>query len=666
MTQRHTPGARLRYNLDTMLSRGTGIVMAWLGLFSVALVVIAGAVIQVTGIEIDGRQPGFLEAVWLSLERTLDAGTGGSDSGTAFRIVSFLVTLGGIFVVTALIGLVATGIERKLEELRKGRSSVVETGYTLILGWSPKIYTILQELAVANASKRDACVVIMAPRDKVTMDDDIRSRAGDLQTTRVVCRTGEPSDPSDLLIVDPLNASSVIVLRPDGELSPDASVVCSILALLRIDPGLARTRVVAEFIDAETAMVISEVTGNKVLAVVSSNIISRIAAQVCRQPGLSAVFQDLLDFDGAELYFVEEPRLTGMTFGEAVHSYATSTVIGIRHPSGETSLAPPRQTVVESGDRMVLIAEDDSTVFFSEPIALDQMPAETLHPFPKPQVDRILIVGWNDLGPLILRELDAYVAIGSVVDVLADPTLVTGDPRIAPMKHLSVIRHNSDTASQRNLEALLRRHAYNRVVVLCYGGLRPADADARTLVTLLQLQGLLPETQPATMAVSVLSELLDVRHVELAMATSAQDFVVSERLTSLVLAQLADDPDRGTIFRDLLNSGGSDVSLQPATSYAPSGIELSFGTIVESALSHGHVAIGYRLSVGPGGVPQIIVNPAKTDRVRLTVEDQLVVIRSLPGGSPVGRVAAEALADSDGHPVRLQQQRELGFADATA
>jgi hypothetical protein len=208
------------------------------------------------------------------------------------------------------------------------------------------------------------------------------------------------------------------------------------------------------------------------------------------------------------------------------------------------------------------------------------------------------------------------------------------DPRSFDLARLEVIRHDGDTGSQRNVAQLLQTNDYDHVIVLCYGGLKAADADARTLVTLLQLHKLLPELQPPDRSISVVSQLLDGRDVELAKATSASDFVVSERLTSFVLAQLAEDPDRGTIFRELFDSGGSDVSLQPATAYVPEGADLPFAAIVESALSHGHVAIGYRVVPDDGDEPRVVVNPAKSDRVRLTAADQLIVIN--PVGTRVG------------------------------
>ena len=78
--------------------------------------------------------------------RTLDSGTMGGDAGWGFRLVMLLVTLGGIFVVSALIGVLSTGLEGKLDELRKGRSRVLEKDHTIILNWSPSIFDIISEL----------------------------------------------------------------------------------------------------------------------------------------------------------------------------------------------------------------------------------------------------------------------------------------------------------------------------------------------------------------------------------------------------------------------------------------------------------------------------------------------------------------------------------------
>src|SRR5512133_1418070 len=144
-------GQRFRYHFDTLIARGTP-VMVWM-LFLLSLIVIVLAAIIISGLRIHQIDPpdnlSFGEAFWESLMRTLDSGTMGGDTGTAFRIVMFLVTLGGVFVVSTLIGVLSNGIEDQMDHLRKGRSRVLENNHTLVLGRSAQIFTILTALMTA-------------------------------------------------------------------------------------------------------------------------------------------------------------------------------------------------------------------------------------------------------------------------------------------------------------------------------------------------------------------------------------------------------------------------------------------------------------------------------------------------------------------------------------
>lgn len=87
------------------------------------LIMAAGLAIAVSNVTINGdHDNGFIESSWMSLLRTLDPGTMGQDEGWSRRIVALLVTIGGILIVSTLIGLVTSGIDGRLAELRKGRS----------------------------------------------------------------------------------------------------------------------------------------------------------------------------------------------------------------------------------------------------------------------------------------------------------------------------------------------------------------------------------------------------------------------------------------------------------------------------------------------------------------------------------------------------------------
>ena len=100
-----------------------------------------------------------------------------------------IVTFLGLVVISTLIGLVSNGILTKLDDLRKGRSFVIEEGHVLILGWSSKIFTIISELCIANENQKRGAIVILADMDKVAMEDEIRDKVGNTGNTVVICRT---------------------------------------------------------------------------------------------------------------------------------------------------------------------------------------------------------------------------------------------------------------------------------------------------------------------------------------------------------------------------------------------------------------------------------------------------------------------------------------------
>jgi ion channel POLLUX/CASTOR len=173
---------RLRYRFDNFMSRGT---IALVGaLFAVTLFLVlttSGIILLLTRLRLEGSAEslGFAEALWQVTMRTIDTGTVAGDVGWSYRLVGFIITLGGIFIVSALIGVLANGLDSRLGELRRGRSRVIEAGHTVILGWSPQVFSIISELALANrhlrndqgssTAGRSACVVLLADKDKVEM-----------------------------------------------------------------------------------------------------------------------------------------------------------------------------------------------------------------------------------------------------------------------------------------------------------------------------------------------------------------------------------------------------------------------------------------------------------------------------------------------------------------
>lgn len=619
---RKTPGLkeRLRYNFDKSMAAGAPALVGWLALISLIIIIIAAVVLVSTGIAPTGSENlGFVEAAWEALMRTVDAGTVGGDIGWSFRGVMLVVTVAGIFIFSTLIGVLSAGIEDKLSELRKGRSRVIETDHTIILNWSPSIFDILAELAIANDSVRKPRIVIMADKDKVEMEDEIAAKAPALGRTKIICRSGDPTDLQDLQITNPQTCRSAIILSPDSD-NPDAAVIKSIVALVNDPDRRAEPyRIAAEIRDDKNISIARAVGRGQAQLILADDLIARIMVHSSRESGLSAVYTELLDFDGSEIYAVAQPKLAGMTYGQALLAYDHCVLIGLCDAAGKVTVHPEMDRVIAADDLAVLIAEDDSAIKPRTALAEPDTTAITTRAERPHLPENGLILGWNRRGPMIVHEMSRLVAPGSRLTIAAESQwLPEADFLPLDGDNLTVSIQRIETTQADDLHGL-NLGQFDHVLVLGYSDDLPAQtADTHTLVTLLQLRHL-ADTQ--ALSLNVVSEMIDVRNRKLAEVTRADDFVVSNKLVSLMLAQASENEHITAIFDDLLDAEGSEIHTKPITDFVLPGNSVDFVTLTHAARMVGYVAIGYALADG-----SVRVNPLKSEKRSFGAGDRLVVL----------------------------------------
>jgi voltage-gated potassium channel Kch len=624
-------GERLKYGFDKSMSGGAMALVGWLGLVTLITILFAATVLTLTRWGPDGGWS-FIESLWQSLMRTTDAGTVAGDAGWAFRGLNLFVTAMGILVFSALISVISAGLDSKIDEARKGRSRVLETDHTIILNWSASIFDIISELVIANESRKNPRIVIMANKDKVEMEDEIADKVEDLKNTQIVCRSGDPTDLFDLSIVNPQACRSIIVVSPEGVDDPDSQVIKTVLALTN-DPKRREERyqIAAELRDARNAEVARIVGGDEVQLVLADDLISRIVVQSSRQAGLSAVYSELLDFDGCEIYTTELEELVGVTYGDAVMGYADSALIGLRYADGRVRMNPPMDEVIPAGARAIIIAEDDAAIKLT-PLPDDAIDVSAIR---KPKVvrrkaERTLIIGWNRRGPMIAYELSKYVRPGSTLVVAGDTPGFAEEIAAMPLgsTNMKVEARTIDTSHSASIEGL-DPVSYDSIMVLGYSDTMEAQsADTRTLITLLHLRKL---SERLGTHISVVSEMIDIRNRELAEVTRADDFVVSNKLVSLMLAQASENEYLSSIFDDLLDEDGSEIYMRPVGDYVDLSAPVTFYTIAEAARQRGETAIGYRRKResedGDGrNMGGVVVNPSKSEALDYLPEDRVIVL----------------------------------------
>lgn len=617
-------GKRLRYRFDNSIA-STSAFMAFLAVAALLVIAAIAATRYITeGPDVEGAT--YWDRFWGTLA-IMFLGAGKPDANWPQRVQAVVFWASTLVFTSTVIGFISAKIMGLVESLKKGKSPVIESGHTLILGWSNRVFPILKELAIANENVRKPLVVIFSDQSREHMEDEIAARSGELGKLRVVTRNGDITNPSDLLRANIGEAKSVIIL--DSDESGDAKVVSAVLAVKSVNPNPS-IKIVAELDDANTAEAITTATKGQVIAVRSHDVIARVTAQASRQPGLAAVTLDLLDFAGDEIYFSDVPALAGKTYGDALLAFNTASVIGVVDAKGKTHVNPASTTKLSAGSKIIAIAADDDKVVYTgvrEDISKKKI-AKPAAKVRKPE--HLLVIGWSEMGRSVISEVAAFLPKGSTVHIVAQSKYVAPD-QLKNLKFGANVKVTFASVSGDIDELIDAASAkkYNEVIVLGYrNAISEAEADAQTMLTMLQMNQLFDAEGNGVEPTRLVAEILDSRKAELARVAAVDDLVISDNLAALLIAQVSENPSLAPVFDDIFDADGAAIHVNPIEDYAPLGKEIEFAELVAIARAHGESAIGYRVinnakgNAGSG----VHLNPDKTTKFKPVTGDTLVVI----------------------------------------
>lgn len=403
-------------------------------------------------------------ALWLAWTFMADTGAHADelhDASAWARLVGALVSALGILLGATVVALIVEAVHEKVASLSAGSLRVPESGHVCIFGWSARAVPLIIELCEANASAGGGVIVVVAEsRTKRQMEEEaaFAQRRGDdgLRGTRVLFRHGSPHLLPTLHAVRAHAAKAIVVLSDPtiGANAADAHTLRTVLALRTLaDPP--RGHVVAEVNMIDTEPALQLIGGNLVEPVVVDVLVGRLLVVCAQNPGLSACYEALLGFSGDELYFKAWPQLDGKTFGHALRAFPDAVPVGVKRAAPPPAVAdqrgsdeqhadaagqrsntdararaaaalaepsqlvlnPPDDYVLQPGDELLVIAEDDNSYELPSGALAEALPAHVPQPrkAAPQQPQQLLIVGWRRDLPAMLQNLAEIVAAGSVV-----------------------------------------------------------------------------------------------------------------------------------------------------------------------------------------------------------------------------------------------------------
>ncbi len=627
---------RLQYRVDTFMARGgssifVSLVVAFLGLM---LLIMAARAVLLLFLPFNAKQH---NAFFDTLLEVSDPGRLAefTDASRWYQVSAVLSTVLGIVVLSSLIAVMTTTLDRRMANLRKGHSRVVESGHTLILGWSSqRVVEVVRQLILANADKRDAAVVILADMDKEEMDDLLHHRLKDRKSTRIITRSGNPADVTKLDLVAVHDAKSAIVLSGVASTAPeelreaaDAQVFKVLLALSAQSAG--RTlNIVAEVLDPAFKAPARRIDPQHITPVCPAEIVAKILVETSRSVGLSAVYRALLSFEDKELYFTEG-SWGGKTFGQVAFHFDDALPSGLRTADDRVVLNPDPGRILEPGEKLLVLATDDSTIRFSATPVVEPPEAPPRRRRRARAEEHLLLVGWTAKTARVVGEYAQYVLDGSTVDIMvAEPTEAMraqaarlNGGRVA----VDLVARDPAAPSTWDGTDLSR---YDTVVILSADDHEHGDlVDARSIMILLLVQTALGEHHTSP---TLITELVEADNEDLAREAGVHDFLVSPHFVSRLLAQVSEERALDAVFAELFAREGSELYLKPASLYFDElPVSRPFAELMARAQASGEVCLGVKLSGDEMDAARrygVRLAPPKSATLDLTERDHLVIL----------------------------------------
>lgn len=636
---------RLRYWFDDYMSRGSrstfaALVLTFLAAFFLIALLRLIALAVIGDIDVERGVSGTRQLYITFLELT-DPGSMTQDIESSAWVKVFAILSGvvGLVLLSSLIALLTTAVDGRLQELRKGHSKVVLSDHTLVLGWNDRVLDVLRELILANESEDEPSIVILADRPKEEMDDILSVNLSDTRNTKVVTRSGSTSALVNLGVVAAECCKSIIVLADcnvgasasEKRLS-DLEAVKTLLAITSSVDDDHDVPIVAEIFNPSERALAHDIDPARVVCIDADDVLAKMIVQTSRSSGLAVVYEEMLSFDGAELYFHHD-EWGEATFGELQYRFPDGVALGYRR-GDEICINPDPNAALDSRDEVLILASDDSAIELRRSAVVEPLPGRRVPGEVARHVERQLVIGFSPKFETIAREYADYVLDGSQIDVvLRRPSAETQAEirRIDDDLPTMTIRVVADDAVSAEMLLELRPFEYDNIIILSQAATGGAAdwTDSETLLILLQLQQIF-RTRPQASTTKLIAEILDSRNRELVARTGVREFIISNSLISMMVAQVSENRRIQEVYNDLFAEEGSEIYLKSAGMYFDDlPRSLRFGDVMAAATARGEIALGVKraaLEDATGENFGVRLIPPKDEIIELGGDDSIVVV----------------------------------------
>lgn len=514
----------------------------------------------------------------------------------------FVVLTGMVLFSGVIIATITAAVKAYIDKKSQAKGKIVVDNHFVILNYNNKVPEIVYNLMCKNFKKN---ILILSNYSKDFIENEIKSvisshNALFKRKAKLIIKEGSPLLRGNLDDISIENASSIVIMnREDLKPGDDENITNSDLSSLKIMLALGNfnlkenTNIVIETDDEKTAIKMENLTikmdnlKNKTIIPVSFNKkLGQVIAQTIVTPSLANIYLDILSFEGSEFYSRDK-----MDVDEFLRDY--------------TNAIP-----IINYNKLFVFSDDEKNINIKreKPYTNNRL----LKTREKIDIEdfTVFVIGKNKKQPYIVENLK-----------LSD-NLYTAN--------FTVKEYNKNEYNKM-IEDIKVTDGIKKVLILSDDTVSDDSYDANVFVSLIALQSAFPDTD-----ITFITELLDSRNLNSIKDFNIKNAIISNRIMSLFITQLALNSDSKKFFNSLLLSdsekGGEvfDINVSPVHKILEPNQNLVFNSKAELINSFYYsyekkaMILGY---IKKGIITYLTKEIDKPEEIRLSEDDLIIYIK---------------------------------------